>query len=333
MSNITFITGSTGFIGAAVARLLIAKGHKLRVLTRANNDRRNLEGLDVEIIEGDLADPDSYLHALKNCRYLFHVAADYRIWVPDATTMHRVNIHGTRALMLAALDAGIERIIYTSSVATLGLHKNGTPANEESSSTLADMVGIYKQSKFIAEQEVRNLIIQQQLPAIIVNPSSPIGPRDIKPTPTGRIIVDAVKGRIPAYVDTGLNIVHVDDVAMGHWLAFERGLIGERYILGGENLSLCQILGLIAEIANRPAPRIKIPCKAIFPIAYGMEIAARLTGKEPMISCDALSMAKNKMFFSSNKAEQTLGYTARPAREAISDAINWFRAQGYCEYL
>ncbi|WP_347988963.1 hopanoid-associated sugar epimerase [Methylomonas sp. AM2-LC] len=331
MSNITFLTGSTGFIGAAVARLLIAKGHNLRVLTRANNDRRNIKGLDVEIIEGDLAKPESYSHALQDCNYLFHVAADYRIWVPDANAMHRVNVEGSRALMLAALDAGVERIVYTSSVATLGLHKNGTPATENTVSTVSDMVGIYKQSKFLAEAEVRKLITDEKLPAIIVNPSSPIGPRDIKPTPTGRIIVDSIKGRIPAYVDTGLNIVHVDDVANGHWLAFERGQIGQRYILGGENLSLCDILGIIAEIENRPAPRIKLPCKAILPLAFGMELAARLTGREPMISRDALSMAKNKMFFNSTKAELELGYSARPAREAIHDAINWFRAEGYCE--
>jgi dihydroflavonol-4-reductase len=331
MSNLTFLTGSTGFIGAAVARLLIAKGHNLRVLTRANNDRRNIQGLDVEIIEGDLAKPESYSHALQDCNYLFHVAADYRIWVPDAQAMHRVNVEGSRALMLAALDAGVERIVYTSSVATLGLHKNGTPSTENTVSSVSDMVGIYKQSKFLAEQEVRKLITDEKLPAIIVNPSSPIGPRDIKPTPTGRIIVDSIKGRIPAYVDTGLNIVHVEDVASGHWLAFERGQIGQRYILGGENLSLCDILGIIAEIENRPAPKIKLPCKAIFPLAYGMELAARLTGREPMISRDALSMAKNKMFFNSAKAEQELGYSARPAREAILDAINWFRAEGYCE--
>ncbi|MGD0960305.1 MAG: hopanoid-associated sugar epimerase [Methylomonas sp.] len=331
MPNITFLTGATGFIGAAVARVLIAKGHRLRVLARANNDRRNLQGLDIEIVEGDLAHPDSYRHAVNGCRYLFHVAADYRIWVPDVHAMHRINVQGTSELMMAALHAGVERIVYTSSVATLGLLKNGDPANEETESTISDMVGVYKQSKYLAESAVRKLISDYKLPAIIVNPSSPIGPRDIKPTPTGRIIVDAVKGRIPAYVDTGLNIAHVDDVAMGHWLAFERGRIGERYILGGDNLSLCDILGLVAAIEDRPAPKIKLPCNAIFPIALSMEIAARMTGREPMITRDALSMAKNKMFFSSGKAEQELGYSARPAREAICDAIEWFRTEGYCD--
>ncbi|MDD4914681.1 MAG: NAD-dependent epimerase/dehydratase family protein [Methylococcales bacterium] len=328
-TNFTFLTGSTGFIGSAVARLLISKGHRLRVLARPDNDRRNLHGLDVEIVEGDLARPETYIKGLKGCRNLFHVAADYRIWVPDADAMHRVNVAGTQALMLAALDAGIERVVYTSSVATMGLNRNGEPASESTPVSLADMVGVYKQSKFLAEQAVSRLVAERRLPAVIVNPSTPIGPRDIKPTPTGRIIVDAVKGRMPAYVDTGLNIVHVDDVALGHWLAFERGKIGERYILGGDNFSLCEILGLIAKIDGHTAAKIKLPCKAIYPLAMGMQLAARLTGCEPRITLDALRMAKNKMFFSSAKAEQQLGYKARHAEQAIADAIGWFREAGY----
>ena len=330
MPETTFLTGSTGFVGAAVARLLLAKGHRVRALSRPHNDRRNLNGLDIEIIEGDLTQPETYRDALKGCRNLFHVAADYRIWVPNAAAMNRVNIDGTRSLMLAALDAGIERIVYTSSVATLGLHKDGTPAREDSPVAFSDMVGVYKQSKYLAEEEVSRLIAHHNLPAVIVNPSTPIGPRDIKPTPTGRIIVDAVKGRVPAYVDTGLNIAHVDDVAMGHWLAFERGKIGERYILGGSNLALSDILAIIADIVGRPAPKIKLPRAAIYPVAIGMEIAARLTGWEPMVTRDALRMAKKKMYFSTAKAERDLGYRARPAREAIEDAIAWFRAEGYC---
>ena len=326
----TFLTGATGFVGAAVARLLLSKGHTLRVLSRPNNDRRNLHGLDVEIVEGDLARPETYRESLKGCRNLFHVAADYRIWVPDAAAMNRVNVEGTRALMLAALEAGIERVVYTSSVATLGLHKDGSPAREDSPVSFDDMVGVYKQSKYLAEEEVRRLIEHHKLPAVIVNPSTPIGPRDIKPTPTGRIIVDAVKGRMPAYVDTGLNIAHVEDVAFGHWLAFERGKIGERYILGGDNLALSDILAIIADIVGRPAPKIKLPRAAIYPVAIGMEIAARLTGWEPMVTIDALRMAKKKMYFSTAKAERDLGYKSRPAREAIIDAIAWFRAEGYC---
>ena len=330
MSNITFLTGATGFIGAAVARVLLAQGHQLRILSRAGNDRRNLQGLDVEIVEGDLAEPNSYRHRLKDCQNLFHVAADYRIWVPDAQAMHKINVHGTHALMLSAMDAGIERIVYTSSVATLGLLEGDTPAKEDSFGHIQGMIGVYKQSKYLAEAAVSRLIHEQGLPAVIVNPSSPIGPGDIKPTPTGRIIVDALRGKIPAYVDTGLNVVHVDDVAMGHWLAFKYGQIGERYILGGENLLLCDILTLIAEIDCHPAPKIKLPCGAIYPVAYAMELVAKFTGKEPLISIDALRMAKHKMFFCSEKAEQTLGYQARPAREAIQDAITWFRAEGYC---
>jgi len=326
----TFLTGATGFVGAAVARLLLEKGHHLRVLSRPNNDRRNLQGLDVEIIEGDLGKPATYQTALKDCANLFHVAADYRIWVPDKAAMHRINVDGTRALMLAALDAGVERIIYTSSVATLGLYKDGTPAREDTPVSFENMVGTYKQSKYLAEEEVSRLIAKHNLPAIIVNPSTPIGPRDVKPTPTGRIIVDAAKGQIPAYVDTGLNIAHVDDVAMGHWLAFERGKIGERYILGGENLSLSDILGTIADIVGRAPPKIKLPRAALYPIAFGMEIAARLTGWDPILTIDALKMSKKKMYFTTAKAEREIGYKARPAKEAIADAITWFKENGYC---
>ena len=327
---VTFLTGATGFVGSSVARLLIAKGHRVRVLTRPNNDRGNLKGLDVDIVEGDLLRPESYRDALKECDNLFHVAADYRIWVPDAAAMHRVNVDGTRALMLAALDAGVKRVVYTSSVATLGLHKDGTPAHEESPVSFGDMVGIYKQSKYLAEEEVSRLIATHQLPAVIVNPSTPIGPRDIKPTPTGRIIVDAAKGKIPAYVDTGLNIAHVDDVAMGHWLAFERGKTGERYILGGDNLSLSDILAAVAKIVGRPAPKIKLPRGALYPVAVGMEMAARMTGWEPMVTRDALRMSKKKMYFTANKAAKELGYAPRAAQQAIADAIAWFRAEGYC---
>jgi len=326
---LTFITGATGFVGAAVARVLLDKGHRLRALARPNNDRRNLEGLDVEIVEGDLGKPETYHAALQGCQALFHVAADYRIWVPDPAAMHRINVDGTHALMEAAASVGVERIIYTSSVATLGLNKDGAPSHEDTPVTFANMIGTYKRSKFLAEQEVHRLIRHHHLPAIIVNPSTPIGPRDIKPTPTGRIIVDAMKGRIPAYVDTGLNIAHVDDVAMGHWLAFERGKIGERYILGGENLGLGDILAIIAGIAGRPAPKIKLPREVIIPIAYIMEALARMTQKEPFVTVDALRMAKKKMFFSAGKAERELGYKARPAQAAIADAITWFREHHY----
>lgn len=325
-----FVTGATGFVGAAVARLLLNQGYSLRVLARKNSDRRNLDGLKVDVIEGDLGKIDGFKVALKGCTSLFHVAADYRIWVPDPVAMNKINVDGTRDLMLAAQDAGIGRIVYTSSVATLGLRLDGYPSDETTPSDLSDMVGIYKKSKYLAEQEVHRLIRHHQLPAIIVNPSTPIGPRDIKPTPTGRIIIDAVLGKMPAYVDTGLNIVHVDDVAMGHWLAHEKGKIGERYILGGENLGLGQILGIIAELSGKPAPTVQLPRWPLYPIAWGMEIVARLTGIDPMMSRDALRMSKKKMYFTSCKAERELGYTARPARTAIEDAIVWFRLNGMC---
>ena len=328
---ITFITGATGFVGAAVARILLQQGHHLRILTRPNNDRRNLDGLSgIETVEGDLGDANSYREALQGCHSVFHVAADYRIWVPDPAAMHRINVDGTVALMEAALAANVQRIIYTSSVATLGINGDGTPSDEDTPVTFKDMVGVYKQSKFLAEQEVYRLIRDRKLPAIIVNPSTPIGPRDIKPTPTGRIIVEAAKGLIPAYVDTGLNIAHVDDVAMGHWLAFQRGIIGQRYILGGENLGLSQILTIIASKVGRPAPTIRLPRAAIFPVAYVMEGLSRLTGREPMVTVDALRMAKKKMYFSPAKAERDLGYRSRPADAAITDALTWFQQHNYC---
>lgn len=330
MKPLTFITGATGFVGAAVARTLIAKGHRLRALTRPQNDRRNLQGLEVELVEGDLAKPESYRAALQGCQALFHVAADYRIWVPNPAAMHRINVEGTRALMAAALEAKVERIVYTSSVAVLGINRDGTPSDETTSVSFADMVGVYKQSKYLAEEEVRRMIEHHKLPAIIVNPSTPIGPRDIKPTPTGRIIVDAVRGRMPAYVDTGLNIAHVEDVAMGHWLAYEKGVVGQRYILGGENLGLGDILGIIARQVGRKAPTVKLPREALYPLAYAAEAFARVTGKEPLVTIDALRMAKKKMFFSPAKAKRELDYPSRPASEAIADAIAWFQENKYC---
>lgn len=327
---LTFVTGATGFVGASVARLLESKGHRLRLLSRPGNDRSNLSGLqDYEIVEGDLANPQSYRSGLEGCDNLFHVAADYRIWVPDEAAMNRINVEGTEALMKAAQPAGVKRIVYTSSVAVLGIPKDGTPGDENTSVSLSDMIGIYKRSKFLAEEVVRRLVRETNLPAVIVNPSTPIGPGDIKPTPTGRVIVEAAAGRMPAYVDTGLNIVHVDDVAQGHWLAFEKGIIGERYVLGGENLDFGAILGIVAQITGRPAPKVKIPRLPLFPLAYAAEAVARLTGKEPFVTVDGLKMAKKKMFFSSDKARRELGYAPRPAEQAIADAISWFKAHGY----
>ncbi|MDA1090768.1 MAG: NAD-dependent epimerase/dehydratase family protein [Proteobacteria bacterium] len=321
-----FMTGATGFVGSAVLRKLIGRGLEVRALVRPSSDRQNLEGLDVELVEGDLLDPDSLKPALRGCTGLFHVAADYRLWAPKPEAMFKANVDGTRTLMLAAGECGVARIVYTSSVAVLGQAPGDGAADEDTPVQFSDMIGPYKQSKFLAEAEVRGLIETESLPVVIVNPSTPIGPRDIKPTPTGRMIVEAASGRMPAYVDTGLNVVHVDDVADGHLLAFDKGKVGERYILGGENLSLKEILYTIAEITGGKPPRLKIPHDLIMPFALVAETWARLTGgAEPFATTDGLKMAKKKMFFSHQKAVQALGYAPRPAVAALGDAVQWFR--------
>ncbi|HZB91847.1 MAG TPA: hopanoid-associated sugar epimerase [Stellaceae bacterium] len=323
------VTGASGFVGAAVMRALLAQGRAVRVLLRPTSDRRNLADLPVEIRIGALEDAASLAAALAGCGALFHVAADYRLWVRDPAAMYRANVEGTRALMRAALAAGVERVVYTSSVAVLGLLDEGS-ADETTPSTVDDMIGPYKRSKFLAEAEVRTLMREARLPAVIVNPSTPIGPGDVKPTPTGRMIVEAASGRMPAYVDTGLNLVHVDDVATGHLLAEAKGRIGERYILGGDNLSLAEILRGIAALTGRKPPSLALPVAAVWPIALVAETAGRLTGREPFVTLDGLRMARHKMFFSSDKARRELGYTARPAEAALADAIAWFRAAGMC---
>lgn len=326
--GLSLVTGATGFVGAAVARALLAAGLPVRVLARPHSDRRNLAGLAVEIAEGSLEEAASLAAAVAGCRYLFHVAADYRLWVPDPAAMFRVNVDGTRTLMLAALAAGVERIVHTSSVATLGLVAGGS-ADERTPSAIGDMIGPYKQSKFAAEAAVTALIAERGLPAVIVNPSTPVGPGDVKPTPTGRLIVEAARGRMPGYVDTGLNLVHVDDVAAGELLAAERGAVGERYILGGENLSLAEILGAVARAAGRRPPSLKIPYAVVLPIAAGAEMLARVTGREPFTTLDGVRMSRKKMYFSSAKAMRELGYAPRPASAAIADAVAWFAANGY----
>lgn len=322
----TLVTGATGFVGAAVARQLVARGEAVRVLARPGGDRRNLAGLDVAVVDGDLTDRASLARACAGIDRLYHVAADYRLWVPRPAAIYRANVDGTRDLMLAAAEAGVGRIVYTSSVATLGLAVDGAAADEATPVGLADMVGHYKRSKFLAEETVRRLIRDAGLPAVIVNPSTPIGPGDIKPTPTGRMIADAVAGRMPAYVDTGLNLVHVDDVAAGHLLAGERGAVGERYILGGENLTLKTILEAIAGLLGRTPPRWRLDHRLVLPVAYLVEGWARLTGlADPMVTVDAVRMSKKRMFFTSAKAERALGYAHRPAAEAIAAAVDWFR--------
>jgi dihydroflavonol-4-reductase len=326
----TLITGASGFVGSAVLRQLIAAGHTMRALVRPNSDRRNLAELPVEIVTGDLTDRASLDRALLGCSALFHVAAVYRLWEPQPQEIYEANVNGTRNLMIAAANAGVKRIVYTSSVATLGLTRDGSPADEDTPVSLVDMIGHYKRSKFLAEAEVKKLVEEQGLPVVIVNPSTPVGPRDIKPTPTGRIIVDALSGRMPAYVDTGLNLVHVDDVAVGHLLAFERGTIGERYVLGARDMTLKEILTELAAITGRQAPRIRLPHDLVLPIAYVSEAWARLThGNEPRVTVVGVRLAKKKMFFSSEKAKRILGYHPRPIEEALRDAVDWFRRNGY----
>lgn len=329
----SLVTGASGFVGSAVVRQLLESGHEVRCLIRSESDQRNLQQLPVEICIGDLRHTESLKRALKGCNYLFHVAADYRLWIPDPSVMYEINVKGTENLLLAAHAEGIERIIYTSSVATIGLHPERTPADEMTPSSLADMTGHYKRSKFLAEQKARQLAEQLHLPLVIVNPSTPVGPRDIKPTPTGRIITDTLNNKMPAYVNTGLNIVHVDDVARGHLLAFSHGHIGERYILGGENMALFDILETIDQLTGIQRRRLPLPHQVILPVAYMMEGMARVTGREPRATVDSVRMARKTMFFSSEKAVRELDYRFRPASEALEDAIHWFIENGYCRRI
>ncbi len=325
----TLVTGASGFVGSAVVRLLLARGEKVRVLVRPASDRRNVAGLDVEVVEGDLRDAATLRAPCRGCTSLYHVAADYRLWTRDPRELYASNVEGTRQLMRAALEAGIPRIVYTSSVATLGLHKDGSPANEDSPVSVNDMIGHYKRSKFLAERVVDDMVAREGLPAVIVNPSTPIGPHDVKPTPTGRMIRDAAAGRIPAFVDTGLNLVHVEDVARGHLLAHDVGAIGRRYILGGEDMALREILAAIARLVGRRPPNVRLPRTALYPVAVVAQAWAWVThGAEPQVTVDGLKMSRKWMFFDSSRARRELGYTARPAQEAIADAVAWFRRHG-----
>ncbi|QDH17801.1 hopanoid-associated sugar epimerase [Swingsia samuiensis] len=329
MNDITLVTGSSGFVGSAVVRVLQERGHKLRLFVRPNSDRSNIAALDgVELVFGDLTDPSTLPSALKGVKNLFHIAADYRLWVPDPSAMMQANVEGTKHLMLEALNAGVEKIVYCSSVAALGLRSDGVPADENTFVAEDKVIGIYKLSKYRAEQEVLRLVREKRLPAVIVNPSTPVGPRDIKPTPTGQMILDCAAGKMPAYVETGLNIVHVDDVAEGHALAFERGKIGEKYILGGENMMLGDIFRLVSEIACVKPPQIKLKQSWLYPVAIASEWLARGFGIQPKVTRETLEMSKKLMFFSSLKAQRDLGYAPRPARDAIADAVSWFRLHG-----
>jgi dihydroflavonol-4-reductase len=322
------VTGGTGFVGSAVLRALLTRGYGVRALVRLDSARSNLADLDCEIAEGDMTDRASILRAMQGVQFVFHVAGDYRLWARNPEEIVRNNVDGTRAVMGAALQSGVERVVYTSSVAVLKPIP-GMDADETSRMPEREATGAYKKSKIAAHALVEAMIARDGLPAVIVSPSTPIGPRDIKPTPTGRIIVNAAKGRVPAFVDTGLNLVHVDDVAEGHVLALERGKPGGHYILGGQDVTLRAMLASIADCAGLRAPRIQLPRAPIYPLALAAEITGRLTGRTPFLTLDGLRMSKHHMFFSSAKAARELGYTARPFEAGLRDAISWFRNAGY----
>jgi dihydroflavonol-4-reductase len=326
-SPLVLVTGVSGFVGSAVARALVARGTRVRGLVRESSPRANLADFPGELVEGDLRDAEAVARAMAGVRHLFHVAADYRLWAPDPEEIVRNNATTTRIVMEAALAAQIERIVYTSSVATL-IPRDSEPADESRAAAPDQVVGAYKRSKVGAERLVEGMVADRGLPAVIVQPSTPIGPRDVRPTPTGRIIVEAANGRMPAFVDSGLNLVHVDDVAAGHLLAFDKGQVGARYILGGQDVMLGDMLAEIAAIVGRKAPVIRIPRAPLFPFAWVNEQVARVTGGDPFLNMDSLKMAKHRMFFTSAKAEAELCYRARPHREALADAIAWFRGAG-----
>lgn len=322
------VTGATGFVGANVVRELLRERATVRVLARPHGDRRAIDGLAIEICEGDLVDPASIRRAVQGAGTVYHVAADYRLWARQPEEIYRANVEGTRAVLEAAGDAGVKRIVYTSSVGALGIPKDGTPGTETTPVTLADMVGPYKASKFLAEQVALGYALKG-LPVVIVNPSTPIGPWDIKPTPTGQMVVDFLSGRMFATVDTGLNLVHVRDVARGHLLAAERGRIGEKYILGNANFTLSEIGRLLAEIAGSRPPRARIPYAVAWLAAGCMEVAARVTGTTPRVPLTAVRMARKRMFFSSAKAVRELGLPQTDVRTALAEATEWFIEHGY----
>ena len=324
----TLVTGGTGFVGRAVVLELLARKRAVRVLAR---DPRHpaLEGLPVEVAQGDLRDRASLEAALSGCSRLFHLAADYRLWVPHPEEMYLTNVGGTENLLAAALAQGVERVVYTSTVGTLGNPGDGTPGTEATPVTLNEMVGHYKRSKFLAERAAL-AFASRGLPLVVVNPSTPVGPWDWRPTPTGQMIVDFLKGRMPAYLETGLNLIHVADVARGHLLAEARGQVAEKYILGHENLSLSRIFQLLAEVSGRPAPRFRLPYWPVLAMAYLNEFySTRISGKPPRMPVTAIRMARKFMYFNNAKAVQYLGLTLTPVRQALAEAVEWFREHNY----
>jgi dihydroflavonol-4-reductase len=326
---LAFVTGATGFLGSHVARVLADNGADMRLLVRSSSNLRNIEGLRADRALGDLRDPASLEKAMAGCDVVFHVAADYRLWVRDPNEMYRSNVEGTRAILDAARKNGVRRVVYTSSVATIGFTRNGYPANEDSPVSLTDMIGHYKRSKFMAEQLALEAG-RSGLQVVVVNPTTPVGDQDVKPTPTGRIVVDFLKRKFPAYVETGLNLVDVRECARGHVTALEKGKSGERYILGGENLTLKQILDKLAKITGLPSPILKLPY--IFAYAAGIAdeiVTGRLRGREPRATIDTVRMGAKKMFASSDKAERDLGWKIVPVESALRRAAEWFRVNGY----
>jgi len=325
----TLVTGATGFLGSHVARQLVARGEKnVRVLARPSSDLRALAGLAVERAMGDLRDPASLDRALAGVERVYHVAADYRLWARDPREIYESNVTGTRNLLAAARRAGVARMVYTSTVATIAVPSATSLPDERTEARLSDMIGAYKRSKFLAEQEVLKAA-REGLPVVIVNPTTPVGPGDWKPTPTGKIVVDFLNGRMPAYVDTGLNFVAVEDAAAGHILAAERGQIGERYLLGAENLSLRELLAGLAQVSGQPAPRFRVPLALAFAAACAETFVARIAGREPKIPIDGVRIARHSMFVDCSKAVRDLGFAPSPVAAALGRAVRWYEDNGY----
>lgn len=324
----TLVSGATGFVGSHVVRRLIAHGSAVRALVRPSSRLAALEGLPVEIVAGDLRDRPSLARACRGIHQVFHVAADYRLWARDPREIYESNVNGTRNLVAAAQVAGVQRFVYTSTVATMAVPREGALPSEQTAAKLDEMIGHYKRSKFLAEQEVV-AAANNGFPAVIVNPTAPVGPGDWRPTPTGRIILDFLQGRMPAYVDTGLNVVAVEDVAEGHWLAAERGRVGQRYILGGRNMTLKEILSALASITGRRAPWVRLPHAAALCAAYVSQTASLVTHREPQIPLEGVRMSRHKMFVETSKAERELGFVAEPVEQALERAVRWYEENGY----
>lgn len=324
----TFVTGATGFIGASIVRELLRDGREVRALVRSASNLSNLKGLDVETWEGDLLDASTLRSGLNGCDVLYHAAADYRLWARNPDEMYRTNVEGTITVLEAALECGLSRVVYTSSVGTLGNPGDGQPGNEETQVSLADMVGPYKKSKFLAEREAERFV-GLGLPVIIVNPSTPVGPWDVKPTPTGKIIVDFLKRRMPAYLETGLNLIAVEDCARGHLLAEQKGVPGRKYILGSVNLSLCDIFRMLQDLTGIPAPKVRLPYAPVLAAAWLNERLSRITGREPLIPLAGVRMAAHHMYFDSGRAISELGLPQTPVTNALERAVEWFRANNY----